>query len=159
MAGTWEEKSEQRYQTGKSEGYISALSPVQRDYEIEEIFHEEDPLRVLRRLEHEGWAKALHPALASNKANENELNKLRDLVGQLQGMNIFPDPSAAYFPLLTAKLAPKDITALKKSFARQGFVDEIAALEGQTKAFATQFSSKAAAAPSDAWRMIYARCS
>src|SRR5271168_226137 len=52
-----EDKTEQRYQTGKTEGYISALSAGARGYELEEIFHEEDPLRVLRHLEHEGWAK------------------------------------------------------------------------------------------------------
>jgi hypothetical protein len=71
-------------------------------------------------------------------------------------MGIFPDPSAAYFPLLTAKLAPKDVTGLKKHFARPGFAEQIHALEADTKAFATLFTSKAAAAPSDAWHMLFA---
>jgi tRNA nucleotidyltransferase (CCA-adding enzyme) len=150
-----EEKTRQRYETGKTEGYISALNPAVRKYELEEIFHEEDPLRVLRRLESEGWSKVLTPAWASSKANETELNRLRDTVGQLESMGIFPDPSPAYFPLLTAKLAPKDVAALKKSFARPGFAGQIEALEGETKAFATQFASKAAAAPSDAWKMLF----
>jgi tRNA nucleotidyltransferase (CCA-adding enzyme) len=151
-----EEKTSQRYDTGKSEGYISALNPTQRKYELEEIFHEEDPLRVLRRLEAEGWMKVLFPAWTSSKVNEGELERLRDIVGQLDSMGIYPDPSAAYFPLLTAKLTPKDVTALKKSFARPGFADQISALEGDTKAFATQFTSKAAAAPSDAWKLLFA---
>src|ERR1700678_1784456 len=69
-----EEKTQQRYDTGKAEGYISALSPALRGYELEEIFHEEDPLRVLRKLDHEGWAKALFPGFTAAKANENELN-------------------------------------------------------------------------------------
>lgn len=151
-----EEKTHQRYETGKAEGYISALHPTLRKIELEEIFHEEDPLRVLRRLEAEGWAKVLFPAWTSAKVNEAELDRLRDTIGQLESMGIHPDPSAAYFPLLTAKLAPKDVAALKASFARPGFVDQIEALEADTKAFAAQFSSKAAAAPSDAWRMLYA---
>jgi tRNA nucleotidyltransferase (CCA-adding enzyme) len=150
-----EDKTEQRYQTGKAEGYISALSPGARGYELEEIFHEEDPLRVLRRLEHEGWAKVLYPVLTAAKANENELNKLRDLAGQLEMMGIHPDPSPAYFPLLTAKLPSKDISAIKKLFARPGFTAQIAALENQTKSFSTQFMGKAAAAPSSAWKMLY----
>jgi tRNA nucleotidyltransferase (CCA-adding enzyme) len=150
-----EEKTQQRYETGKSEGYISALSPALRKYELEEIFHEEDPLRVLRRLESEGWAKVLSPAWTSAKANEVELNRLRDTVGQMESMGIYPDPSAAYFPLLTAKLAPKEVTALKNTFARPGFVDQIGALDAETKAFATLFSSKAAAAPSDAWKLLF----
>jgi len=150
-----EEKTKQRYDTGKSEGYISALNPTLRKYELEEIFHEEDPLRVLRRLEAEGWAKVLFPAWTSAKVNEAELDRLRDTVGQLESMDIHPDPSAAYFPLLTAKLAPKDVAALKKSFARPGFADQIDALDADTKAFATQFTAKTAAAPSDAWKLLF----
>ena len=149
-----EEKTRHRYDTGKAEGYISAMSPAQAGYEIEEIVHEEDPLRVLRRLESEGWNKFLFPAWTAAKANETELNRLRDTVGQLEAMGIHPDPSAAYFPLLTAKLSPKEVTALKKTFARQGFVDQIAALDADTKNFAVKFNSKAAAAPSDAWKML-----
>ena len=151
-----EEKTLQRYETAKAEGHISALHPTLQKYELEEIFHEEDPLRVLRRLESEGWAKVLFPAWTSAKVNESELDRLRDTVGQLESMGIYPDPSAAYFPLLTAKLAPKDVATLKKSFARPGFADQIPALEADTKAFATQFTSKAAAAPSDAWKMLFA---
>jgi hypothetical protein len=151
-----EEKTEQRYQTGKAEGYISALGAAERGYELEEIFHEEDPLRVLRRLEHEGWAKILYPAFTAAKANESELNKLRDIAGQLETMGIHPDPSAAYFPLLTAKLPSKDISAIKKLFARPGYVAQIAALDSQTKAFSTQLMGKAAAVPSAAWKLLYA---
>jgi tRNA nucleotidyltransferase/poly(A) polymerase len=151
-----EEKTAQRYETGKTEGYISALNPTISGYELEEIFHEEDPLRVLRRLESEGWATVLFPAWNSKQANETELNRLRDTVGQLEAMNIHPDPSAAYFPLLTAKLPPKDVAALKKSFVRPGFVDQIANLEPSTKAFAALFTGKSAAAPSEAWKLLYA---
>ena len=150
-----EEKTLQRYENGKTEGYISALNPSLRKYELEEIFHEEDPLRVLRRLEAEGWAKVLTSTWTSSKANEGELNRLRDTVGQLESMGIFPDPSAAYFPLLTAKLAPKEINALKGSFARPGFAEQIAALDANTKAFTAQFSGKAAAAPSEAWKLLF----
>jgi tRNA nucleotidyltransferase/poly(A) polymerase len=150
-----EDKTAQRYETGKSEGYISALNPAHRKYELEEVFHEEDPLRVLRRLESEGWAKVLTSTWTSGKANESELNRLRDTVGQMESMGIFPDPSPAFFPLLTAKLAPKDVTALKNSFARPGFATQIAALDAETKAFATQFSSKVAAAPSEAWKLLF----
>ena len=63
--------------------------------------------------------------------------------------------SAANFPFLTAKMAPKDVAALKKSFARQGFVNEIATLEGEAKAFAAEFSGKGAATPSQAWKMLH----
>ena len=151
-----EERTKQRYDNAKADGAISALSTTLHNYELEEVFHEEDPLRVLKRLEAEGWAKVLFPAWTSSKVNESELDKLRDTIGRLESMGIYPDPSAAYFPLLTAKLAPKDVTSLKKHFARPGFAEQISALEADTKAFTTLFTSKAAAAPSDAWKILFA---
>ncbi len=151
-----EEKTRQRYENAKAEGMISALNPAMHHYELEEVFHEEDPLRVLRRLEAEGWAKVLFPAWTSAMANEAELDKMRDLVGRLESMGIYPDPSAAYFPLLTAKVKPKDVAELKASFARPGFAEQIPALETDTKAFTALITSKAAAAPSDAWKMLFA---
>ena len=98
------------------------MDAFHRGYETEEIFHEEDPLRVLKRLEAEGWMKHLFPALTSAKANVAELERLRESQMQLQMQGIHPEAAAANFPFLTAKMAPKDVAALKKSFARQGFV-------------------------------------
>jgi tRNA nucleotidyltransferase (CCA-adding enzyme) len=150
-----DEKTQARYETGKQEGYISAMDEFHRGYETEEIFHEEDPLRVLTRLEAEGWMKHLFPALSAAKANVTELEKLRDLQGQLQMQGIHAEASGANFPYLTAKMAPKDVAALKKSFARQGFVAEIEALEDEAKAFATELSGKGAATPSQAWKLLH----
>jgi tRNA nucleotidyltransferase (CCA-adding enzyme) len=150
-----DEKTQARYETGKQEGYISAMGEFHRGYETEEIFHEEDPLRVLRRLEAEGWVKDLFPALSSAKANVTELEKLREVQSQLEMQGIHPEAAVANFPFLTAKMAPKEIAALKKSFARQGFVAEIEALEDEAKAFATEFSSKGAATPSQAWKLLH----
>jgi tRNA nucleotidyltransferase (CCA-adding enzyme) len=150
-----DEKTQARYETGKQEGYISAMEDFHRGYETEEIFHEEDPLRVLKRLEAEGWMKNLFPALSSAKANVAELDRLRDSQTQLQLRGIHPEIATANFPLLTAKMAPKEVAALKKSFVRQGFVAEIEALEGEAKAFAAELSGKGAAAPSQAWKLLY----
>ena len=151
-----DEKTQARYETGKQEGYISAMDEFHRGYETEEIFHEEDPLRVLKRLEAEGWMKNLYPALVSAKANVDELDRLRDSQTQLQLRGIHPEVATANFPLLTAKMAPKEVAALKKSFVRQGFVAEIEALEGEAKAFALELSGKSAATASQAWKLLYA---
>jgi tRNA nucleotidyltransferase (CCA-adding enzyme) len=97
----------------------------------------------------------LFPAWTSAKVNEPELERLRDMIGQLESMGIFPDPSAAYFPLLTAKLGAKEVAALKASFARPGFAEEIDGLDAATKAFAAQLSAKTAASPSDAWKLLF----
>jgi tRNA nucleotidyltransferase (CCA-adding enzyme) len=150
-----DEKTQARYETGKQEGYISAMGEFHRGYETEEIFHEEDPLRVLKRLEAEGWMKHLFPALSAAKANVAELERLREVQSQLQIQGIHPEAAAANFPLLTAKMAPKELSALKKSFVRPGFVVEIEALENEGKAFAAEFSAKGAAAPSQAWKLLH----
>jgi tRNA nucleotidyltransferase/poly(A) polymerase len=149
-----EEKTKARYETGRSEGYISEMSKFQRGYEAEEIVHEEDPLRVMRGLEHDGWMKLLAQGWTSSKANVAELEKLREAQMQLQMQGIHADASAAQFPLLTAKMAPKDVAVLKKSFPRQGFVAEIAAREGEAKKFAAELGSKQAATPSAAWKLL-----
>lgn len=150
-----DERTRSRYETGKEEGYISAMSDWQRGYETAEIFQEEDPLRVLSRLEAEGWMKHLNPAVSTSKANVAELEKLRDIQMQLQIHGIHAEAAAANFPLLTAKMSPKDVAALKHSFVRQGFVRDIESLEAAGKAFAAQLSSKEAAAPSQAWKLLY----
>jgi tRNA nucleotidyltransferase/poly(A) polymerase len=149
-----EEKTRARYETGKAEGYISAMSSWQRGYEAEEIAHEEDPLRVMRGLEQEGWMKQLASGWTSAKANAGELEKLREAQMQLQLRGINADVSAAHFPLLTAKMSPADVKALKKSFPRQGFVREIEALEGEAKKLAAELGGKLAATPSAAWKLL-----
>ena len=150
-----DEKTQARYQTGKEEGYISAASAFQRGYETEEIVHEEDPLRVMKGLEAEGWMSILAPHWSSAKVNVAELERLRESQTQLQMQGIHPNTAAANFPLLTAKLSAKEIAELKASFPRQGFVKEIEALEGEAKEFAAQLSAKTAALPSQAWKLLY----
>jgi hypothetical protein len=149
-----EEKTRARYETGKEEGFISAMSAFQRGYEAEEIVHEEDPLRVLRGLEQEGWMKHLAPGWTAAKAHVAELEKLREAQMQLQMRGIHANPSAAHFPLLTAKMKPKDVSALRRSFPRRGFVAEIDAVEGEGKRFAAALAAKQATAPSAAWKLL-----
>ena len=58
-------------------------------------------------------------------------------------MGIFPDPSAAYFPLLTAKLAPKDVAARSRA-ASHGPASSARSRRStaKTKAFAAQFTAR-----------------
>ena len=154
LGWAFEERTQQRYENGKTEGYISAMNAFQRGYETEEIAHEDDPVRVIKALERDGWMKVLAPAWTSAKANTNELDKLREAQAQLQMRGIDADPSAAQFPLITAKVSPKDVKALKKSFPRQGFVKEVDAIEAEGKKFAAELTSKQNSAPSAAWKLL-----
>ena len=156
LGWSMDEKTQARYEAGQQEGYISVLSEFLRGYESEEIVHEEDPLRVLKRLEAEGWMKVLAPYWTSAKVNTAELERLRDAQAQLQMQGIQADTAAASFPLLTAKLSAKEVATLKAGFVREGFVREIEALEGEAKEFATQLSGKAASTASQSWKMLMA---
>ena len=154
LGWTLEEKTQTRYETGIHEGYISTLNDFHRGYETEEIFHEEDALRVLKRLETEGWMKVLAPYWNSSKVNVTELERLREAQTQLQIQGIHPDPSAANFPLLTAKLTAKEVATLKQSFPRPGFVTQVEALEADTRDLTAQLSGKSASTPSQSWRLL-----
>jgi tRNA nucleotidyltransferase (CCA-adding enzyme) len=149
-----DEKTQQRYETGKQEGYIASISDFNRGYETEEIVHEEDPLRVLRRLESEGWMKDLAPFWTSAKVDVAGLEHLREVQTQLQMQGIQPDASAANFPLLTAKLSAKEVASLKSGFPRQGFVKDIDSLDSRVKELTNLLSGKAATLPSQTWRIL-----
>ncbi len=149
-----DERTRARYETAKEENYIAALQPADRGYEVEELFHEEEPLRVMRRLEEEGWLKHLSPVLSVAKVNAPELARLRDTQMQLETRGIRTDASAANFPLLTTKIPASDIETLKKSFPRTAFVAEINALEAAAKELGGQLVSKAMSLPSEAYKLI-----
>src|SRR5580693_4059491 len=107
-------RTQTRYEDAKNEGVIELLSPHARSEELEQIGHEEDGLKVLRALEAEGWMKVLFPAWTSAKADEAKLTALHDLAVQLLMQGIRSDMSAAQIFLLTARLPPRELSALKK---------------------------------------------
>jgi len=147
-------RTQQRYENAKAENIIESLSPHDQSFELEQIGHEDDGLRVLRALEAEGWMKVLSPAWTSNKADEEKLNALHELRVQLQMQGVHPDMSAAQMQLLTAKLAPKDLSALKKQLLRPGFVEEWNSLDSLASGFAKVLLNKANATPSVTYKLF-----
>src|SRR5208282_3870451 len=141
-------RTQTRYENAKNEGVIEHLSSHARCQELEQIGHEEDGLRVLRALEAEGWMKVLFPAWTSAKADEAKLTALHELAVQLLVQGVHPDMSAAQMQLLTAKLPSRDLSALKKSLLRPGFVEEWNKLDSQASGFAKTLLSKQNAKPS-----------
>jgi tRNA nucleotidyltransferase (CCA-adding enzyme) len=152
----WEmdERTRTRYQNAKDEGLIEQVSPWTRGYELEEIAHEEDPLRVLRALEAEGWMKILYPAWTVAKADLKGIEELNRILIKLLLLGVTPDPSAAHLELLTAKMQPKDVAGLKRLFPRRGFVEQWNRLEADAREFSKELLSKAAATPSSAWKLL-----
>jgi tRNA nucleotidyltransferase/poly(A) polymerase len=152
----WEldERTQTRYENAKNEDVIDAIPSHLKGYELEEIGHEEDGLRALKALESEGWMKHICPAWTSSKADAHGLEHLKENYYQLLIQGVHPDISAAQMELLTAKMQPKDIGALKRSFIRPGFVEQWNHLEAETKEFAKVFTGKEAATPSATWKLL-----
>ncbi|MGA7521024.1 MAG: CCA tRNA nucleotidyltransferase [Acidobacteriaceae bacterium] len=152
----WEmdERTKARYENAKGEGLIEQASAFARGYELEEIAHEEDPLRVLRALEAEGWIKALCPAWTSAKADTKGLEELNKILIRLLMLGVNPDPSTAHIELLTAKLQPKDVASLKRLFPRHRFVEQWNHLDQAAKDFAKELLGKSASTPSATWKLI-----
>ncbi len=147
-------RTQTRYENAKIEGVIEFLSAHARSEELEQIGHEEDGLKVLRALEAEGWMKVLFPAWTSAKADEAKLTALHDLAVQLLVQGVHPDMSAGQMQLLTAKLPSKDLSALKKTMLRPGFVEEWNHLDSLASGFAKVLLSKQNAKASAGYKLF-----
>ena len=149
-----EERTRARFENASEEGVIQHISAYARGYEVEEIAHEEDGLKILKALEADGWMKHLYAAWTSTKADVESLEEMREVLVQLQMQGVNPDSSAAQAELLTAKMSPKDLAGLKKMFVRPGFVREWESLEARAKDFSKQLTGKEASTASATWRLF-----
>lgn len=152
----WEmdERTKARYDNAKEEGMIQYLSAYLKGYELEEIGHEEDALKVLRVLEAEGWLEHLASGWSSAKADVAGLEALHQLYVKFLMQGVHPDLSAAQMRLLTSKMSPKDLSALKKSLPCPGFVEQWENLDEAAKEFAAKLTAKDMTLPSDTWKLI-----
>ncbi|HEY2472210.1 MAG TPA: CCA tRNA nucleotidyltransferase [Terracidiphilus sp.] len=149
-----DQRTQQRYENAKAENIIESLSAHDRSQELEQIGHEDEGLKVLRALEAEGWMKVLFPAWSASRAEEEKLTALHDQRVQLQMQGVQPDMSAAQMQLLTAKMPPKDLSALKKGLLRPGFVEEWNSLDSLAAGFAKVLLNKANATPSASYKLF-----
>ena len=147
-------RTQNRYEEAKNEGVIQYLPAHARSFELEQIGHEEEALKVLRAFESEGWMKVLFPAWTASCADEEKLQALHDLAVDLLMQGVHADTSAAQMRLLTAKLGSKDLNSLKKLMLRPGFVEEWSGLDAQAAAFAKVLLSKSSASPSVAFKLF-----
>ena len=147
-------KTQSRYENAKAEGVIEFLSAHARAEELEQIGHEEEGLKVLEALDAEGWMKVLCPSWTPAKADVEGLKALREQAVELLLQGVHPDISAAQMELLTAKMAPKDLAALKKQLLRPGFVEEWNQLDAQAAGFAKALTAKTSQVPSAMFKLF-----
>jgi tRNA nucleotidyltransferase (CCA-adding enzyme) len=147
-------RTQSRYDNAKEEGVIEHLSAHERSQELEQVGHEHDGLRVLTALETEGWIRVLFPAWTIAKVDQEKLKALHDLSAELEMQGVHPDISAAQMQLLTAKLPPKDLAALKKLLLRPGFVEEWNNLDAIAAGFAKVLLAKQNQMPSASFKLF-----
>jgi tRNA nucleotidyltransferase (CCA-adding enzyme) len=154
LAFELEERTQTRYENSKNDEMIEHLPASERARELEQIGHEEEPVKIMQALEAEGWMKHLFAAWTSAKADVDKLTALHDLSIELQVQGVHPDVSAAQMQLLTAKLAAKDVADLKKHLLRHGFVEEWDQLDAKAAEFAKVLLSKENATPSASFNLF-----
>jgi tRNA nucleotidyltransferase (CCA-adding enzyme) len=154
LAFELEERTQTRYENAKGDEVIGYLSEFERSRELEQIGHEEEPLKILEALEAEGWTQHLFPAWTAARADVDKLTALHDLSIELQVQGVHPDVSAAQMQLLTAKLSAKDLAQLKKMMLRPGFVEEWNSLDARATEFAKILLAKDNAAPSATYMLF-----
>ena len=147
-------RTQQRYENAKADGAIEYLSKTARSRELEQIGHEDEGLKVLEAFEAEGWMKVLFPQWTHAKADAAKLHALHDLRVELLMQGVHADMSAAQMQLLTAKLQPKDLSALKRALLRPGFVEEWNGLDASAAAFAKLLLAKDNHTPSKAYKLF-----
>jgi tRNA nucleotidyltransferase (CCA-adding enzyme) len=150
-----EPRTKIRYDNAKAEVVISAITAAQRGYELEEIAYEEEPLQVIKALEAEGWMTHLTPSWTSKSADSQGIERMHERLVQLLMAGLHPDPSAAQFHLLTAKLSPAHLSALKRLFVRTDLVEEADSLDKEAKKVLQQITGKDAAKPSQLWKLLH----
>jgi tRNA nucleotidyltransferase (CCA-adding enzyme) len=152
----WEldSRTRTRYENAKNEEVMQYLSAPARSLELEQIGHEADALKVLQAMEAEGWTKVLYPAWTPAKADEEKLTALHELVVELLQQGVHADTSAAQMELLTAKMTPKDLAAIKKLMVRPGFVKEWNSLDAQAAEFAKVLLAPENATPSACYKLF-----
>ena len=149
-----EERTQQRYDTAKENGYIEYIQSSAIGYEIEQLAYEDDPLNILKVYEKEGWLKVLNPHWSSAKADAAGLGTLMKTRQQMNELGYTPDVAPAVLYFLTERLGDKDISDLRKAIPRKDLVSAWKDLEDNAKELAKRLSGKEAATPSRTWQLL-----
>ncbi|MBV9574895.1 MAG: CCA tRNA nucleotidyltransferase, partial [Acidobacteriales bacterium] len=151
---TVEERTQARFESAKENNYIDHISSSTIGYEIEQLAYEDDPLLIARLLEKEGWLKVLNAHWSTAKVDAPGLSQLLKTRQQMTELGYIPDVAASVLYFLTAKLAEKEIAAMRKLIPRKDLVEAWRNIEDEAKSFAKRLAGKEASSPSRAWKML-----
>ena len=151
-----EERTQQRFEAAKEGKYIEHVSQRAVGYESEQLAYEDDPLKIVKILEKEGWLEVLNPHWSTAKIDAVSLTSLMKTRQQMTELGYWTDPSPAVLHFLTAKLSEKDRHDVEKAIPRKGLVEGWRELEKSSKELAKRLQGKEAATPSKTWQLLSA---
>jgi len=149
-----EDRTSVRYDNARLEELMEHISASDRGRELEQIAHEEDPLKILDAFEAEGWTPHLFPGWTRAVADTEKLADLHQQALDLQVQGVHADVSIAQMQLLTAKLTSSELSQLKTLLLRPGFVQEWNQLDAQAAEFAKVLLSKENSSPSATYQLF-----
>jgi len=149
-----EERTQQRYDAARENGYIDYLRHSSIGAEIEQLAYEDDPANILRVYEKEGWLKILNAHWSSAKADTAGLGALMKTRQQMNELGYTPDVAPAVLYFLTSRLGDKDVADIRKAIPRKDLVASWKDLEDHAKDLAKRLTGKEAATPSRTWQLL-----
>ena len=128
-----EERTQQRYDAAKENGYIEYVRTAAIGHEIEQLAYEDDPLNILKVYEKEGWLKVLNAHWSSAKVDTVGLGALMKTRQQMNELGYTPDVAPAVLYFLTSRLGDKDVADIRKAIPRKDLVEAWKDLEDDAK--------------------------
>jgi tRNA nucleotidyltransferase (CCA-adding enzyme) len=149
-----EERTKARYDSAKENSYIEHMQDRVRGIEIAKIGFEDDPLAVMKALEHEGWLEVLEPHWTTGKVDQPGLQNLLHVKRQLWEIGTESDAGPAVMHFITHKLGDKEVNDMQKRIPIRSLVENWKNLENGAKELAKRLTSKEASTPSLTWKLL-----
>jgi tRNA nucleotidyltransferase/poly(A) polymerase len=151
---TLEERTQARYDAAKENNYIEYVGKRSIGHELEQLAHEDDPIHVVRALEHEGWLKILHPHWTAAKIEAGELAHVVKQRQMINDLGYFPETGPITMYFLTKKMSDKDVSEIQRLIPRRDFVDKWKHLEKRAHDLAKRLTGKEASTVSGTWKLL-----
>jgi len=149
-----EERTKARYDSAKENNYIEHMQDRVRGAEIAKIAFEDDPLGVMKALEHEGLLEVLEPHWTTAKVDQPGLQNLLRVKQQLWEIGSETDAGPAVMHFITHKLGDKEVNDMQKRIPIRSLVENWKNLDDAAKELAKRLSGKEAATPSLTWKLL-----
>ena len=149
-----EERTKARFESAKENSYIDHMQDRFRGVEIAKIAYEDDPLAVMKALEHEGFLEVLEPHWSVAKVDQPGLQNLLRVKQQLWEIGTESDAGPAVMHFITHKLGDKEVADMQKRIPIRSLVENWKNLDNGAKELAKRLTGKEAATPSLTWKLL-----